>query len=270
LSEIEMTQNSYSLAELVIVACAEVWRDNGEVMATGIGPLPRIGAGLAKLSFAPAIQTTDGECWYTSDPVGPGKRVAEPEFEGLANYDRVFSALWSGRRHALVGPVQIDRYGQANISVIGDHKKPKAAMLGARGFPGNSISHPNSFFFPSHNKRAFVEGEVDFVCMAGYNPARYRNGQPPKGLDLRRIVTNLCVMDFGGPDHQIRVISLHPGVTFEEVQDNTGFPVARIAADIPATPSPTAEQLTLIARIDPNNVRATVFKENPPGDRKAA
>jgi len=265
-----LTDTAYSLAELVIVACAEAWRDAGEIMATGIGPLPRIGAGLAKLTFAPALQTTDGEAWYTSEPLGPGKRVAEPEYEGLANYDRVFSALWSGKRHALVGPVQLDRYGQANISVIGDHKKPKAAMLGARGFPGNSISHPNSFFFPNHNKRAFVEGEVDFVCMAGYNPARYRGGKPPAGLDLRRIVTNLCVMDFGGPDHQVRVISLHPVVTFEEVQENTGFPLAKIADTIPETPAPTAEQLALIARIDPNNIRATVFKDNPPGNRKAA
>jgi glutaconate CoA-transferase, subunit B len=265
-----MTETFYSLAELVIVACAEAWRDNGEVMASGIGPLPRIGAGLAKMTFAPQIQTTDGEAWYTSEPVPPGKRVSAPRYEGLANYDRVFSALWSGRRHALVGPVQLDRYGQANISVIGDHAKPKAAMLGARGFPGNSISHPNSFFFANHNKRAFVEGEVDFVCMAGYNPARYRNGQPPKGLDLRRIVTNLCVMDFGGADHQIRVISLHPGVAIEEVQENTGFPLGRIADVIPITPAPTAEQLSLIAKLDPNDTRAAVFKDNPAGDRRAA
>lgn len=264
-----MTDQPYSLAELVIVACAEAFRGDGEIMVTGIGPLPRIGAGLAKLSFAPGIQTTDGEGWYTSAPVGPGKRP-EPEIEGIANYDRVFSALWSGKRHALVGPVQIDRYGQANISVIGDHRKPKSAMLGARGFPGNSISHPNSFFFPSHNKRAFVEGEVDFVCMAGYNPARYVDGKAPPGLDLRIIVTNLAVMDFGGPDHQVRVVSLHPGVTFEEVQDNTGFPLVRPEGDIPTTPAPTAEQLALIARIDPNNVRATVFKDNPPGEQKAA
>jgi glutaconate CoA-transferase subunit B len=265
-----MTDNAYSLAELVIVACAEAWRGDGEVMATGIGPLPRIGAGLAKLSFNPALQTTDGEVYYTTDPVPPGKRTGPVEVEGYANYDRVFSALWGGRRHAMVGPVQIDRFGQANISIIGDHKKPKVAMLGARGFPGNSISHPNSFFFASQNKRAFVEGEVDFVCMAGYNPDRYPGGKVLDGVDLRRIVTNLCVMDFGGPDRQIRVISLHPGVTFDEVQDNTGFPLARAEGDIPATPAPTAEQLELITRLDPNNVRASVFKDNPPGDRRAA
>ena len=265
-----MTTQTYSLAELVIVACAEAWRNDGEVLATGIGPLPRLGAGLAKMTFNPALQTTDGECWYTSEPVPPGKRSTEPELEGLANYDRVFSALWSGKRHALVGPVQIDRFGQTNISIIGDHQRPKVAMLGARGFPGNSISHPNSFFLPNHNRRAFVEGEVDFVCMAGYNPDRYVGGKPPAGLDLRIIVTNLCVMDFGGPDRQIRVVSLHPGVTFEEVQENTGFSLVRIARDIPATPAPTEQQLALITALDPNNVRSMVFKGNPSGDSRTA
>jgi len=266
-----MTQTtSYSLAELVIVACAQAWKDDGEIMATGIGPLPRIGTALAKTLYNPALQTTDGEVFYGNEPVAPGKRSGAIVYEGVGNYDRVFSALWGGRRHAMVGPVQFDRYGQANISVIGNHARPKSAMLGARGFPGNSIYHPNSFFFPNHNKRALVEGEVDFVCMAGYNPARYLGGKPPRGLDLRIIVSNLCVMDFGGPDRQIRVVSLHPGVTFEEVQDNTGFPLARIADDIPTTPAPTVEQLALIAKLDPNNVRASVFKDNPAGDRRAA
>lgn len=260
-----MTDNQATLADLVIVACAEAYRNDGEIMATGIGPLPRLGTALAKKTFSPALQTTDGECYYGDEPVPPGCRA--DVIEGYANYARVFDALWGGRRHSMVGPVQMDRFGQANISVIGSHDKPKVAMLGARGFPGNSICHPNSFFFPSHNTRAFVEGEVDFVCMAGYNPDRYLNGKPPRGLDLRLIVTNLCVMDFGGPDHQIRVISLHPGVTFEEVQENTGFPLAKIADDIPETPVPTAEQLALIAELDPKNVREKIFKDNPPARR---
>lgn len=260
----EATSHEATLAELVILACAQAWRHDGEIMATGIGPLPRLGTALAKTLYNPALQTTDGEIFYANEPVPPGKRRGPVVYEGVANYDRVFSALWGGRRHAMVGPVQFDRFGQANISVIGDHIKPKSAMLGARGFPGNSIAHPNSFFFPNHNKRAFIEGEVDFVCMAGYNPARYLNGKPPAGLDLRVIVTNLCVMDFGGPDHQVRVVSLHPGVTFEEVQDNTGFPLAKVAQGLSGTPIPSSEELALIAVLDPNDVRASVFKDNPP------
>ncbi|TCJ37039.1 CoA-transferase subunit beta [Parafrankia sp. BMG5.11] len=258
-----MTDTEFSLAELVITACAEAWRNDGEIMATGIGPLPRLGTALAKKTFNPALQTTDGELWYGDDPVPPGGRVGI--IEGVGNYARVFDALWGGRRHAMVGPVQLDRFGQANISVIGSHEHPKVAMLGARGFPGNSVYHPNSFFMPSHNARAFVPDEVDFVCMAGYNPDRYLNGKPPKGLDLRIIVSNLAVMDFGGADHAIRVVSLHPGVSFEEVQDNTGFELGKIGNEIPETPAPSASQLTLIAQLDPHNVRSKAFKDNPPG-----
>ena len=142
-------------------------------------------------------------------------------------------------------------------------------MLGARGFPGNSINHQNSYFFPAQNKRSFVDGEVDFVCGAGYNPARWADGRKPIGLDLRLIVTDLAVMDFGGKDHAIRVKSLHPGVTFDEVQDNSGFALER-SETLPTTPAPTAEQLAVIARVDPTGVRKTAIKNDPPGVRTVA
>src|SRR5882757_2472790 len=113
------------------------------------------------------------------------------------SYARTFDIIYGGKRHALVAPVQIDRFGQTNISTIGDRSKPKAALLGVRGFPGNSINHPNSYFMPSHDARAFV-AEVDYVCSVGYNPARWPGGVKPKFLDLRWIISNLAVMDFVG------------------------------------------------------------------------
>jgi len=262
-----MRDMEYSLAELLIAAAAESWRDDGEIMGTGIGPLPRIAVSLAKLTLNPKLATTDGECWYTTEPLPVGARVDQvAEIEGWSNYDRVFSGLWGGKRHAMVAPVQIDRFGQSNISVIGDHQKPKAAMLGARGFPGNSIHHKNSFFFPQHTTRSFVSGEVDYVCSAGWNPARFPGGKYPHGMALGIIVTELAVLDFGGADHAIRVVSLHPGVTFEQVQDNTGFPLEKPEA-IPTTAAPSAEQLALIAQLDPKGVRKTVIKGDPPGIR---
>jgi glutaconate CoA-transferase subunit B len=92
----------------------------------------------------------------------------------------------------------------------------------------------------------------------------------PKGLDLRRIISNLAVMDFGGKDNAIRVVSLHPGVTFEEVQAATGFPLER-AAQVGVTPGPTPEQLKLIReKLDPHGLRASVFKGDPPAQRPAA
>lgn len=100
----------------------------------------------------------------------------------------------------------------------------------------------------------------------GYNPARWPGGIKPEFLDLRRIVSNLAVMDFNGQDHAIRVISLHPGVSFDEVQDNTGFSLEQ-AAVLAQTSAPVAEQLALLARLDPHDLRKTIFRDNPPGER---
>jgi glutaconate CoA-transferase subunit B len=263
--------SDYTLAELCIAACAEVWRGDGELLATGITVLPRIGAGLAKLTVNPAIMMTDAECSLIDEPVPVGPRGDyRLKVEGWMSYASTFDNIYGGKRHALVAPVQIDRFGQTNISTIGDRARPKTALLGVRGFPGNSINHANSYFMPSHDTRAFVPGEVDYVCSVGYNPARWPGGVKPRYLDLRRIVSNLAVMDFGGNDNAIRVISLHPGVTFDEVQAATGFPLER-AAHVGVTPTPAAEQLKLIReRLDPHNMRASVFKGDPPGVRAAA
>lgn len=260
---------AYTLAELCIAQCAEVWRDEGEVLATGIGLVPRLGAGLAKLSFNPDLLMTDGEAYLLAEPVPLGPRAArDARIEGWMPYSRTFDLLWGGRRHALVGPVQVDRFGQMNISVIGDYARPKAAILGARGFPGNSVSHANSMFVPNHSTRVFVAGEVDMVCSAGYNPARWPEGRVPESLRIGRVVTDLAVLDFGGEDHAPRLLTLHPGVTAAQVQEATGFPV-ECPASAPVTPAPTAEQLELIrTRLDPRNLRATVFKGDPPGDRR--
>jgi glutaconate CoA-transferase, subunit B len=262
------SSHRYSLAELCICAAAEAWRDDGEVLATGITVLPRLATGLAKLTINPALMMTDAECHFVSEPVPVGPRGDyRPKVEGWAPYLRTFDNLWGGKRHAMVLPTQLDRFGQTNISTIGERARPKAALLGARGYPGNSIHHPNSYFIPVHNTRSLVAGEVDFVCSAGYNPERWVGGRKPLGLDLRLIVTDLAVLDFEGPDKAIRVRSLHPGVSFEQAQANTGFALAR-PQQIPITPAPTAQQLSILhERLDPHGLRRSVFKGDPPGDR---
>nr|WP_216621427.1 ketoacid CoA transferase [Cupriavidus necator] len=252
----------------MIAAAARAWRDDGEVLATGIGTGPRIAAGLARLAHNPGLLLTDGEAYLVETPVPLGPR--EPGYQvrasGWMGYARVFDCLWGGRRHALVMPTQIDRFGQANISCLGGtHAQPKTQLLGARGFPGNSIHHANSFFVPGHSTRAFVGGEVDMVCSAGYNPARQIDGMR-SFVDLRVIVTDLCVMDFGGPEHAIRVRSLHPGMSLDQVQAATGFALANAPAEaLPETAAPTPAELRLIAQLDPHNLRATIVRGNPAG-----
>lgn len=253
-----------TLAELCVFACSEAFRNNGEVVATGVGPVPRLAAGLAKMTHSPELMMTDGEAYLVEQPVPLGPRgYDDRKAAGHLPFSRFFdAAVWSGRRHAMVTPTQIDRFGQINLSQLGGtHRQPKTQMLGVRGFPGNTIYHPNSFFFPSHTPRVFVAGEVDMVSGVGYNPDRRVPGGNYSAVDLRAIVTNLCVMDFGGPDHGVRVVSLHPGVTFAQVQEATGF--ALIDAVAGETPLPGADALDIIAGLDPHNIRASVIKDNP-------
>jgi glutaconate CoA-transferase subunit B len=149
----------------------------------------------------------------------------------------------------------------------GTHQQPKTQMLGVRGFPGNTIYHPNSFFFPAHGPRVFVEGEVDMVSGVGYNPAKRVPGGNYSGVDLRFIVTNLCVMDFGGLANAVRVVSLHPGVTFDEVQAATGFALVNAVdgRDRPADGGGAGDH----RQLDPHNIRAASSRTIPPARRAA-
>ncbi|NND82412.1 MAG: ketoacid CoA transferase [Gammaproteobacteria bacterium] len=249
-----MTDETNPLADLLICACSKVWQGDGEVLASGMGLIQRIAASMAMVKN-PDLMMTDSEAWIVSEPVPVGKRNGyQPQRETWMGFSRIFENLWSGARHALVGPTQIDRFGQANISAIGEYAKPKIQMLGMRGFPGNSMSHANSFFVPAHSKRVFVAGEVDTVCSIGYNPDRLPKGYSFADIDIRYIVTNLCVLSFADDSKRIQLDSLHPGVELQEVVDNTGFELL-IPDNVSTTPQPDADDLVILQRVDPNNLR---------------
>lgn len=250
----------FLLIDRIICAAAQAWKDDGEVLATGIGVMPRLAASLCMSSINTDLMMTDSEAWLVSAPVPIGPRGEyQPRRETWMGFSRIFDNVWGGKRHAMVAPTQIDRFGQANISMVGsDYHRPKVQMLGVRGFPGNSINHANSFFVPSHNPKVFVAGEVDMVASIGYNPERLPRGYSFDDIDIRQVLTNLCVMDFCGPNRQLRIVSLHPGVSAQQVQEATGFSLY-IPENIPETAAPTAEQLALIRKLDPHNLRATAL-----------
>ncbi len=251
-----------TLAELCICAAAEAWRGAGEVLASGLGVVPRLAAGLAKLTFSPDLLMTDAEALLVSEPVPIGRRDGyRLRVEGWMPFRRVFDVVWSGRRHAMTMPTQIDRYGQTNISFIGDPARPKVQLLGVRRIPGNTINHPCSFFIPTHTPRVFVE-RVDMASGVGYDPERWKEGVRADFRALRLVVTNLAVLDFEGPRNAMRIRSLHPGVTTAQVQEQTGFPLA-VAPAVDTTATPTHDQLRIIREVlDPHDVRATVFKKD--------
>lgn len=254
------TTGDYTLAELCIAAAAEAWRGDGEILASGIGLIPRLAAGLARCTFSPDLMMTDSEAVLVAEPVPVGPRNGyQLKVESWMPFRKVFDVVWSGKRHAMTMPTQVDRFGHANISCIGDHDRPKVQLLGVRGIPGNTINHPCSFFVASHSPRTFVE-RVDFASGVGYDPERWAPGVTQDFREIRLVVTNLAVMDFKGPGHCMRIRSVHPGVTVEHVRKQTSFALA-VAEDLQDTAPPTGEQLRVIReQLDPHNQRASVFK----------
>jgi acyl CoA:acetate/3-ketoacid CoA transferase beta subunit len=229
-----------SLAEVCIVACAEAWRGDGAILASPMGLIPTLGARLAQLTFTPDLLLSDGEaCLLAPGDGTDGSRVTE----GWLPYRSVFTLVAAGRRHVMMGAAQLDRFGNQNISCIGDWARPRAQLLGVRGAPGNTINHPTSYWVPRHSRRVFTE-RVDMVSGIGYDRAA---GLGPHGRfhEVRVVVTNLAVLDFATGDHAMRLRSVHPGVPAGDVAAATGFPLA-VPDDVPVTRLPAPEELALI------------------------
>jgi acyl CoA:acetate/3-ketoacid CoA transferase beta subunit len=240
-------------AEVCAVAIAEAFRGDGEILVSPIGNLPQIGAKLARLTFAPEILLTDGVAFLVAD-VTPLGASAPATIEGYMPYRAVFDTVWSGRRHVMMGATQIDRFGNQNISCIGDFAKPRAQLLGMRGAPGNTINHTTSYWVPNHSKQVFVP-KVDVVSGVGYDRAAALGPTASRFHEIRRVVSNLAVFDFETPDHAMRLRSVHPGTSIDEVVSQTGF--ALVVPDrVPATREPSDEELRLVReRIDPQGLR---------------
>ncbi|GAA3384107.1 CoA-transferase subunit beta [Cryptosporangium minutisporangium] len=240
-------------AEICVTACADAWRGAGEVLAHAVGTVPAISARLARLTHSPDLVLTDGEAFLMSEPPPLGGTAADGGvIEGWAPFSRIFDILNSGRRHSMMGASQIDRYGNQNISLIGDWDRPTRQLIGARGAPGNTVNHRTDYWVSRHSAKVFVES-VDVVCGVGNDRARAHASSSLRFHDLGVVVTNLAVLGYDA-DGRLEIRSLHPGVTAEEVQANTGFPIECRSA--PPTRPPTAEELELIRTvIDPKGLR---------------
>lgn len=243
---------SATRAEICAVACADAFRDNGEVIASAFGTIPAIGARLARLTFSPDLQISDGEAYMLRGNERVGGTPAG-DIEAWTPFRTIFDLVWHGKRHVMMIPSQIDAFGNANISVIGDHARPKAQLIGVRGAPGNSVYHPTSYWVPRHSPQVFVE-RVDMVSGVGTDNAVAGGPAAQKHHDLRTIVTNLAVFDYADSG-AVRLASVHPGVTITQVREATGFEPEQ-GDDVPETRQPTAEELSLIREIiDPRNLR---------------
>ena len=248
-----------TLDEVCCVALADGFRGDGEILCNPIGVVPIVGGRLARATFEPDLMMTDTVAALVANTIPVGLPNPPKVIEAYMPYRTIFDVVWSGKRHVVMGANQIDMWGNQNLAAIGDWRKPKAQLLGLRGAPGNVINHTVSYWIPNHSKQVFCE-QVDVVSGPGYDKMREIGPAGSRFFEIRRIVSNLGVFDHQTPDNRMRLVSVHPGVTVEQVVENTTFELV-IEGDIPTTRLPTAAELDMIRNvIDPKGARKAEFK----------
>lgn len=158
-----------------------------------------------------------------------------------------------GHRVFFVGGIQVDPHGNTNLIGIGnDPKRLRFRGPGSVGTP-TLTTHVGRYYIVlnQHSKRTFVP-RCDFTSTFGWGSggpnARRELGIPGGGP--KYVVTPLCTMDFCDEKKHMRLHTLHPGVSAEEVQAHTGFPLL-IPKHVPATEAPSAEELDILrTRVD--------------------
>src|SRR5271166_2874662 len=241
-------------SEMLAVLSARQLRD-GQVVFAGVG-IPLLAATLAQRLHCPGL-TILFEGGVIGAFVEPGK--LPPSTNDQRCTARANMVLGSAEVLLLLqrgyvdvgfmGGAQIDQYGNLNSSFIGDPAKPKTRLPGTGG--GNDIaSLTNMIVAMKHERRRFVEN-VDFITSPGWlkgGHTRADGGLPSGGM--YRVVTDLAVFGFDEAARRIKPLALNPGVTREQVQDNTGFKLD-FDHDVGVTEPPTAQELSALRALDP-------------------
>lgn len=256
--------DDYSIDELMVTVLAEQFR-NGDQTTNGMGSfIPVAAFMLARLTHAPDLIWLASSVGLEPRPQRiPASTLEAPLWRDAIMYIEQYGDFWdfilNGRwiKKFCVGAAQLDQYGNANNSVIGnDYHAPKVRLPGTAGLADLcSIGKKLYYWNFNHTPRGLVE-KVDFISGAGYlegGDARERLGL---GGGPQLVVTNLAVLDFHPESKRMRLQSVHPGVTVAEVQEATGFELLLPAAAVPETRRPTEAQVKLIREvIDPDGMR---------------
>ena len=262
-----MTQyaKDYSIGELMCVTLAKEIEDGDVVVLGSFTPLAYASYILAKITHAPNITLLA----YASVDTRPFQlsftRAEAAATRGAALMWTMLEDLNSvhlkGRGDVeAISSIQADQYGNINLSVVGEYDKPLLRGPGGAGAPEVIKMHRKMIgYFPSHTTRTFVP-KVDVITGTRYvigAEERVKAGYRPGPI---RYITNLAVISKEEKDKPFKIDSLHPGVSVEQVVENTGFEL-EVPKDIPETEKPTKEQIRLIREeIDPYGTIAFDFK----------
>ena len=237
-----------------MIGVAECFRGDGEIMANPIGTIPAIGGRLARDVFEPDLVMTDGEALLVANGIPLGVDDPDKTVEAWNPYRTMFDVVWSGRRHVMMGASQLDPFGNQNFAFIGDPAQPKVQLLGMRGAPGNTVQNITSYWIPNHSPKVFVE-KVDVVSGIGYDRA----------AELGEWVRSTTSCGTSSPTSRCST-STGPTTACACAACTPASPSTRSsrppASSSPSTATcrrrvpPTAEELEVIARLDPTGMRS--------------
>lgn len=255
---------NFSRDELMAVRTARFVQD-GQTLFIGTG-LPMVAAYLAKRTHAPRSLFVFESGIFDARPQELASGVGDPRLIVSAPYvSGMFDALMllhGGRIDlGILGAAQIDPYGNINTTAIGDYAHPSVRLPGSGGANDIASLAKAVVIVTRHEPRKFVE-RLDYMTTPGHldGPgSRAVAGLPGHGPI--GIVTDLCVLTFAATSKRMRVESVHPDVTLEEVRDNTGFDL-ETAPDFRTTAAPAEDDLHLLRTvIDPTGMYVAKPKE---------
>lgn len=256
-----MTQSNprYALMELMICVAARQLED-GKTAVIGTG-MPLAAAMLAQKTTAPhlIVMFEAGSLAPTlvKLPISVADSYTQTGALMHSSMDEIMEACQRGMvDYTFLGGAQIDKYGNINTSMIGaDYHHPKVRLPGSGGANDLASLCWKTLVITPHDKRRFVS-RLDFLTTPGYlsGPgAREEAGLPP-GTGPYKVITTLALIGYYPQTKRMRVESLHPGVTRQDVIENTGFEML-FADPLPVTPEPTDEELRILREeVDPQGV----------------
>ncbi|WP_280563688.1 CoA-transferase subunit beta [Chromohalobacter sp. 48-RD10] len=244
--------NEYTSSEMMTVTAAKAL-ENGMTCFVGIG-LPSEAANLARLIHAPDVVLIYESGTLQTKPdvlplsIGDGE-LCETALTTVSVPEMFRYWLQGGKVDVgFLGTAQIDRYCNLNTTLIGDYKSPKVRLPGGGGAPEIATSAGEVFITLKHSKRTFVD-EVDFVTTLGFGrDGKARDGVPNIGRGPTRVISDLCVMKPDPQTKELVVVSLHPGVTAEQVQEATGWEI-RFAETLETTDAPSDKELNVLREL---------------------
>jgi glutaconate CoA-transferase subunit B len=250
--------NPPTSAEVMIVSTSRALRGARSVFV-GVGP-PNIAANLARRTHSPELELVYESGVFGARPSRLPLSIGDPCLVTGATSvcsmaDLFMFYLQRGLIDVgLLGAAQIDRFGNINTTVVGDYHHPKVRLPGSGGGCEIAILTERVLVIMRQSKRSFIE-KIDFCTSPGFltgGDSRARLNLPGKGPEV--VITDLGVYRFDATTHEMTLVSVHPGVTVEQVRANTEWNL-HVADDLAVTEEPTVDELRLIREeLDPQRL----------------